>query len=168
MEGSTTFKSGTYDVHILAVSTRDGAYPWDEIEARRQVERMDAWFAAETEGVFRFRLAGFQVLPEYPGSLCGVEPAETHAAPEIKAIQPSAGAIDVLPVVVGPWPKDCDKSGQAWLGRPVAWVSVDSEYPTRAAMVLWHEVGHNLGLGHSAAIIPGNVAEPWPTGTYQP
>lgn len=162
---STTYKSGTYDVHILAVSTRDGAYPWDEVEARRQVERMDAWFAAETQGAFRFRLAGFRVLPEYPGSLCGVEPAEMHAAPEIRAIQPSAGAVDVLPVIVGLASADCALDGQAWLGRPVAWVSVDSEYPSVAAMVLWHEIGHNLGLGHSASVVPGSFADPWPMGT---
>lgn len=164
VQGSTSFKAGVYDVHILVASTDDGAYPWDEAEARRQVEAMDAWYADQTKGGFRFRFAGFKILPSYPGRLCGVQDAQAHAKPEIDALRPTAGATDVLPVVVAVWPNNCEYAGQAWRGMPVAWVSVDRQYPSTASATLWHEIGHNLGLGHAAAIVLGNPADPWPTG----
>lgn len=164
--GSTTYKRGTYDVHILAVASDAGPAPWDEARARRQVESLDAWFSSHTRGMYRFRLAGYQVIPAYPGQLCGVEPALEHAAPEIERIRPSSGATDALPVVVGAWPSGCAMAGQAWLGSPGAWVSEDATFPDFSLSALIHELGHNLGLEHSGAVDPvAGIADPWPAGT---
>ena len=160
--GSTTYKRGLYDVHVLVVATDDGPPPWDEAEARRQVEQMDRWYSSETSGNFRFRLAGLHVLPQYPGSLCGVDDALAHAGPEIAALTRTPEAIDVLPVVVGASAAPCPAAGEAYLGAPGAWVSVDRIYSSRAAKVLHHEIGHNLGLLHSAATPTVFTGDPWP------
>lgn len=160
--GSTTYKQGLYDVHVLVAATDQGPPPWDEVEARRQIEQMDRWYASETSGTFRFRLAGLHVLPEYPGSLCGVDDALAHAEPEIAALARTPEAIDVLPVVVGFASAECPAAGEAYVGAPGAWVSVDRDYPSRAAKVLYHEIGHNLGLLHSAAVPTVFTGDPWP------
>lgn len=163
--GSITYKQGIYDVHILVVATDDGPAPWDEAEARRRVEQMDAWFAEQTRGLFRFRLGGYQMLPPYPGQLCGLKPAMEHAALEVRDIRPSSGATDALPVVVALWPEDCWAAGQANLGSPGTWVSEDAAWPDRTDAVLVHEVGHNLGLEHSGSVDPdAGVANPWSAG----
>ena len=159
VRGSRAYDRGTYDVHILAVPTADGIYPWDAKESARQVAAMDAWYAAETEGRFRFRLAGFQVLQAYRGSLCGLDAALDHAERQIDALPVNAGATDVLPVVVGPASEDCDLAGQAFRGSPGAWVGVGDA--GRATKTLFHEIGHNLGLVHSAAMKPTGLDQPW-------
>lgn len=163
--GSTTYRTGLYDVHILVAATDDGPAPWDEAAARRGVQAMDAWSQANTEGLYRFRLAGFQVLPAYPGSLCGVGDALAHAEPEIEAMTPTAGATDVLPVVVARWPSTCGPLGQAYLGSPGAWVGVNPQVAGDDVHTLIHEVFHNLGLEHAAAVEPaGDLSQPWPAG----
>ena len=162
--GKLSYAPGTYDVHILAVTTWDGPAPWDEDEARSQVEALDAWYAAETEGRFRFRLAGVQVLPDYPGSLCGLDPALAHAKSAIAGLRRSPGATDVMPVVLAARSPACDAAGMAWLGRPGAWISVDPEYPQTAIKTFIHEIGHNIGLVHSAALPDADPSLPWPDG----
>lgn len=166
--GSTTYKSGVYDVHVLVVDTDDGPAPWDEAEARRQIGLLDSLFDAETDGKFRFRLGSFQQLPPYPGRLCGSPDALAHAAPEVEAITLSPGATDALPVVVGRWPDTCAAAGMARLGSPGAWVSDDPTWFGFGTKVLIHEIGHNLGLLHSGAMPDVFTGDPWPSGQQPP
>jgi len=161
--GSTTYKSGVYDVHVLVVDTDDGPAPWDEAEARRQIGLLDSMFDAETDGKFRFRLSSFQLLPPYPGRLCGSPDALAHVAPEVGAITLTLGATDALPVVVGRWPDTCAAAGQAQLGSPGAWVSDDPNWEAFSTKVLIHEIGHNLGLIHSGAMPEVFTGDPWPS-----
>ena len=42
--GKLSYARGTYDIHMLGVPTSDGPVPWDEEEARDQVEALDAHF----------------------------------------------------------------------------------------------------------------------------
>lgn len=162
VRGETTYKAGVYDVHVLAIPTAAGSQPWDEAEARRQVEAMDSWYSTETSGRFRFRLAGYQVLTPFPGDLCGLMPSVAHAQDVLAMLQPSDGATDVLPVLVGLLPESCtDKIGQANLGSPNTWVGSVPGVAGVDEATLWHEIGHNLGLLHSAAIMPGDVTQPW-------
>lgn len=165
VRGKTTYKAGVYDVHVLAIPTAAGSQPWDEAEARRQVEAMDSWYSTETSGLFRFRLAGYQVLTPYPGDLCGLLPSVEHAQDAIALLEASPGATDVLPVMVGLLPKTCtDKIGQANLGSPNSWVGSVPGVAGVDESTLWHEIGHNLGLLHSAAITAEDISQPWAPG----
>lgn len=167
--GSTTYRQGLYDVHILVAASDDGPAPWDETAARRHIEEMDAWSLAQTAGNYRFRLGSFQTLPAYPGSLCGVDAALRHAEPELAALTVSPGATDALPVIVAPLRGDCGAAGQALLGSPGAWVGSSRAVPGYDLVTLIHEIFHNLGLEHAGAVEPGaQLAQPWPNGVMPP
>lgn len=169
--GSTSYRPGTFDVHILVVPTDEGPAPWDRGLAERYVTGLDAWYAAATDGRYRFRLAKFHTLPAYKGYLCGVHGAFDHAKDALKAIKPGRGATDALPVIVNLAPDfpgpGCDMDGQAFQGSPGAWMRAFPEYKANDATTFAHEIGHNFGLAHSSAPEPDSGDE-WLEGKVDP
>ena len=163
--GSLTYRTGLYDIHVLAVATADAPIPWDEAEARDQIAAADAWFDRETNGLLRFRLAGFQTLAPYPGSICDVDDAVRHARAASAALRRSPGATDVLPIVLtGPSGDDCPYSGMAYIGSPGTWVTAPDIGNGNETQTLIHELGHNFGLRHSATTVSADARQPWAPG----
>jgi hypothetical protein len=164
--GELSYKPGSYDIHILAVGMSTAAVPWDEAEARSQVEALDAWFARETDGLFRFRLAGFRVMAPYSGEICDVDVALEHVKAAVAQLRPSPGVTDVLPVVLtGETSDKCPYGGMARLGAPGAWVSSEDPSDGFETNTLIHEIGHNFKLRHSATVTSSNASLPWAPNT---
>lgn len=163
--GSGMARSDTpaiYDIHVFTMETSDGSVGLTDADLADMVARTDAWFARNTTGSYRFRLAGpVHVLPTYTGRVCDFTPAEEAVASSLP-LSPSAGAVDAIWVVVTPEiTGTCPAIGQGNLGAPGVWMMGMREPVHRGALLI-HELGHNLGLGHSKAVVPAGTAASWP------
>ena len=155
----------TYDVHVLAATTPAGPHGTTKAEARTVIERLDAEYARETGGLYRFRLASYRTV-KVDVSSCSLEYWRSKVGALAK---PTAGATDSTWVAVGEAP--CDYSGLAYLDGAGVHLRPDhfrasgaladpgetvgqSEHHELDVAILAHEIGHNLGLWHAQAQAP--------------
>lgn len=155
----------TYDVRVFTMDTADGAVNLTATQVSDLVTSADAWFARTTSGKVRLRMvAPPQALPAYGDSVCGMDPAENAMAP-LLPLSPSAGATDVIWAVITPTvpAEQCDVGGRGYLRAPGLWFSAGLDDFDRMRIFV-HEVGHNLGLMHSRAVVPRGTEPSWPAG----
>lgn len=155
----------TYDIRAFTMATADGAVSLSAAQITELVNAIDAWFARTTNGALRFRLVGpAQALPAYADSVCALEPAADALAPYLP-LAPTAGARDVVWLAFTPDrpPDECGTAGMGYLGAPGVWMSQGEDLAERVR-VLTHELGHNLGLAHSQAVVSRGTVPSWPAG----
>lgn len=155
-----------YDIHVFTMATPDGPVGLGSGQIAEMVAATDAWFAGATGGKYRFRLAGTQVeVPPYPDTVCGFEAAEEAVKP-VLPLDKAPDATDAIWVVLTPEPaqSDCTRSGMGKIGAPGVWMSAQADLPGRVR-VLTHEIGHNLGLMHSKAVVSKGTRPSWPVGS---
>ncbi len=153
-----------YDIRVFTMATADGSVGLSDADIADMVARTDAWFARTTLGGYRFRLVGpIEVLPPYPGRVCDFTPTEEAVAPFLP-LRPTLGARDAIWVGVTPdVAGSCSAIGQGNLGSPGVWM-MGMRDPVHRSALLNHELGHNLGLAHSKAVVPNGDSSSWPTG----
>lgn len=155
----------TYDVQLFTMDTADGTVDLTATQLSDLVTSADAWFARTTSGKVRLRMvAPAQALPAYGDTVCGMDPAENAVAP-LLPLTPSTGAADVIWVVITPTvpAEQCDVGGRGNLRAPGLWFSAGLDADDRVRIFV-HEVGHNLGLMHSRAVVPRGTEPSWPAG----
>ena len=162
----------TYDVHVLAATTPAGGHGTTKARARTVIERLDAEYARETGGLYRFRLASYKTV-QVDVSSCSLEYWRTKVGALPK---PTSGATDATWVAVGQAP--CGYSGLAYLDGAGVHILPEhfraagalsdpgeavgqSEHHELDVAILAHEIGHNLGLWHAQAQAP-HTGTPFP------
>lgn len=155
----------TYDVRVFTMDTADGTVDLTATQLSNMVTSADAWYARTTSGKVRLRMvAPAQMLPAYGDSVCSMDPAENAMAP-LLPLTPSAGAADVIWAVITPTvPADqCNVGGRGYLRAPGLWFSAGI-VEADLMRIFVHEVGHNIGLMHSRAVVPRGTEPSWPAG----
>lgn len=158
---NATAERPTYDVVFFRIDTATEQSGLTSASAQELTERAHAWWAEATnEAAPVLRYRGMRTVTSPQESVCGLDEAEDAVGQgTLEALRPSAGADEVLYVLVSP-DTGCASAGVAWLGVLGLWVAYDDR-PDRLLSVTLHEMGHNFGLRHSGNLMWNGGRDVW-------
>lgn len=138
----------------------------DKAGMRALTQRVNTRMIDQTDGRFGFGMVGYRSAPATTSSQlgCNLDAIHRRYSPFARGLDnPPPGYRDTIALYVTPLRYRCQYAGVALLGGDAVYLNgVDLKDPQRLQdWITAHELGHTLGLEHSAAFWPARAGWQW-------
>lgn len=164
--GSAAAARYRFAVSFVVIRTKGQRLGFSKNKVRALTTRVGARMARQTNQRFSYAMRGWSLTPKVRGRTLSCDIYRLHSRYRTYAAhlrRPPRGFRDTIVVYLTPPRAACQYAGVAMLGGRATYLNglFLADRQRLQDWILAHELGHNLGLDHSASFWPG-------TGTWSP